>query len=572
MFKFFQKGQKLLTSPQNSVMSAAAVIMLMIVVSRILGLVRQRILAHFFVPTDLSLFFAAFRLPDLVFEVLVFGTFSSAFIPVFTRAIKDDEKKAWDTASYVVNIGILVFVVFGLLLGFGAPQMYGVLTPGFTAEDQAKIVSLTRVLFAAQGFFVVSYVLTGVLESLRRFLIPALAPLFYNLGIIVGTVFLSKQFGLNGPVYGVVLGAFAHFAIQLPLAYKMGFRFKNKILFTPEVRRIGKLALPRVIEVSFLQVSKMVELFFSSLISKAAYTYFTFGNSLQLLPVGIFGTSIAKAALPSLATYADDHENFKKVLFSALYDMAFFVIPISTLLIVLRVPIVRLVYGTDIFTWEATIQTGYVLSAFAIGVFFQSAAALLARSFYALHDTRTPVVISILSIILIVIFDYVFVSVFKTGVWGLALSFTIGSFIQSGSLFVMINKRVKNGKLTTALIPIGKSVFSAFVSGSIMFILLKFFDRYAWIKRLSFLGKIEIARNLPFEKFVLDTRYTINLIILTFFVSLVGLLSYIVISMFLKSQQVWNFFELVKRILRKNISPIPKEQEPVSSTPTDATS
>ncbi|KKQ86301.1 MAG: hypothetical protein UT10_C0030G0001, partial [Candidatus Woesebacteria bacterium GW2011_GWB1_38_8b] len=289
MFKFFQKGQKLLTSPQNSVMSAAAVIMLMIVVSRILGLVRQRILAHFFVPTDLSLFFAAFRLPDLVFEVLVFGTFSSAFIPVFTRAIKDDEKKAWDTASYVVNIGILVFVVFGLLLGFGAPQMYGVLTPGFTAEDQAKIVSLTRVLFAAQGFFVVSYVLTGVLESLRRFLIPALAPLFYNLGIIVGTVFLSKQFGLNGPVYGVVLGAFAHFAIQLPLAYKMGFRFKNKILFTPEVRRIGKLALPRVIEVSFLQVSKMVELFFSSLISKAAYTYFTFGNSLQLLPVGIFG-------------------------------------------------------------------------------------------------------------------------------------------------------------------------------------------------------------------------------------------------------------------------------------------
>ena len=154
----------------------------------------------------------------------------------------------------------------------------------------------------------------------------------------------------------------------------------------------------------------------------------------------------------------------------------------------------------------------------------------------------------------------------------MALSFTIGSFIQSGSLFVMINKRVKNGKLTTALIPIGKSVFSAFVSGSIMFMLLEFFDRYAWIKRLSFLGKIEIARNLPFEKFVLDTRYTINLIILTFFVSLVGLLSYIVISMFLKSQQVWNFFELVKRILRKNISPIPKEQEPVSSTPTDATS
>lgn len=569
MFRLFQKGKNFLVSPQNSVMSAATVIMFMIICSRILGLVRQRVLVHFFAPQDLSLFFAAFRLPDLVFEVLVFGTFSSAFIPVFAKTVKEDYRKAWNIASYIVNIGILIFLFFGLVFGFGAGSMYGILAPGYSLEEQKAIVSLTRILFLAQGFFVISYVLTGILESLRRFLIPALAPLFYNLGIIIGTVIFSPIYGLNGPVYGVVLGAFLHFIIQLPLAYKLGFRFGRKIELSPEVRRIGRLALPRMIEVLFLQISKMAELFFSSVISKASYTYFTFGNTLQLLPVGIFGTSIAKAALPSLSGYADDREKFRKVLFGALYDMAFFVIPISTLLIVLRTPIVRLAYGSDIFTWEATVQTGYVLSAFAVGIFFQSAAALLARSFYALHDTKTPVVVSVVSIITIIVLDYLFVGVLGTDVWGLALSFTIGSFVQSATLFILINRRVKNGNLFLAVTPILKCVFSAFWSGVIMYAFLKFFDRYSWVKNLSVLTKIDASRGIAFEKFVLDTRYTANLLVLTILVALVGVISYILIAISVRSQQVWNFIELTRRILQRDISPIPKEEEPVAPPPSD---
>lgn len=569
MFHFLKKGKDFLTSPQNSVMSAATLIMFMIVISRILGLVRQRVLANYFIPGDLSLFFAAFRLPDLVFEVLVFGTFSSAFIPVFTKAVKEDQAKAWETASFVVNIGILIFIILGLLLGVSAQSMYGIIAPGFNNSDQQTIVSLTRLLFAAQGFFIVSYVLTGVLESLRRFLIPALAPLFYNLGIILGTILFSERFGLMGPVYGVIIGAFCHFIIQLPTAYKLGFRFRKKILFTPEVKRIGKLALPRVIEVSFQQINEMVELFFSSLISKAAYTYFTFGNSLQLLPVGIFGTSIAKAALPSLSSYSDDLEKFKKVLFNALYDMAFFVIPVSTLMIVLRVPIVRLIYGTSIFTWEATVQTGFVLSGFSIGVFFQSASALLARSFYALHNTKTPVIVSILCNLLMIVFDFIFIGIYKTQVWGLAVAFTIGSFFQCITLFYLINKRVRNGNPMEALLPILKSVAAASISGFAMYVLLKFFDRYSWLKSLGFLTRLDIARNLPFEKFVLDTRYTANLIILTFSVSLIGIAIYLITCMILKSDQVWNFIDMMKRILKKNVSPIPKESEPVTPNPTD---
>src|SRR3990167_1096608 len=196
MNKIIKKGKQIFFSPQSSVISAATTIMLMIVASRILGLVRQRVLAHFFVPEDLSLFFAAFRLPDLIFEVLVFGAFSSAFIPVFTGLLKKGKKEAWLVAATIVNLGILAFLVVSVILVFFSPHLYGILAPGFTNGQQETIVSLTRVLFVAQGFFIVSYVLTAVLESSRRFLVPAIAPLFYNLGIIAGTYLFAPKLGL----------------------------------------------------------------------------------------------------------------------------------------------------------------------------------------------------------------------------------------------------------------------------------------------------------------------------------------------------------------------------------------
>ena len=287
--KILDKGRNILVKPQDSVLSAATIIMVMIILSRILGLFRLRILAHFFTDSEMSLFFAAFRLPDLIFEVLVFGTFASAFIPVFTKSLKRGNSHAWDIASTVVNIGLLVFAVFALILGFGAEHLYSIFAPGYEVADQQKVAELARVLFAAQGFFVISYVLTGVLESLRRFLVPALAPLFYNLGIILGTVFLARDMHLMAPVIGVVVGAFAHFAIQLPLAMKLGFRFKLKLDINEDVKKIGKLAAPRFIETTFMQLTRMTELFFASLISAPAYTYYTFANTLQLLPVGLFG-------------------------------------------------------------------------------------------------------------------------------------------------------------------------------------------------------------------------------------------------------------------------------------------
>lgn len=560
--------KKLFLAQQTSIFSAATVIMLMVVASRVLGLVRQRTLAYFFTPGDLALFFAAFRLPDLVFEVLVFGTFSSAFIPVFTNALKKGKKEAWQIASTVTNLGLLVFIPVAVIVIFFADRLYGFLAPGFGPDHQDQIVLLSRILFAAQGFFVISYVLTAVLESSRRFLIPAIAPLFYNLGIIFGTLFFAKPLGLLGPVIGVVIGAASHFLIQLPLAHRLGFRFSQKITIDSGVKKIGKLALPRIIEVSFLQVAKTVELFLASLISTASYTYFTFGNSLQLLPVGIFGTSVAKAALPTLARQTESPDEFRKTLFNALYQVSFLILPIAAILVVLRIPLVRLVFGTDIFSWEATVQTGMVVSAFGFGVVFQAMAALLARGFYALHDTKTPVAISISTIILNVLLDFILIKGFGFPAWGLAAAFSAASFIQVVCLFIFMTKRLSLRPNLALLLPFVKSVFASIISGAVMFFILKFFDRSVWVKRLSFLGKLD-GKNIPFEKFVLDTRFTGNLLILTFFVIAIGGVVYYFMSVLLRSKELDYFIGLVRRMMVvRKVAPVPaKEEEPV--TPLD---
>jgi len=566
MNDLISKGRKILASPQTTVLSAATIIMFMVVASRILGLVRQRVLASFFTPEELSLFFAAFRLPDLIFEILVFGTFSAAFIPVFTGLIKKERKEAWRVASTVVNVGLLVFLVLAAFLAIFSPHLYGVLAPGFTNGQQETIVSLTRILFAAQGFFVVSYVLTAVLESSRRFLIPAIAPLFYNLGIIFGTLFLAPKLHLMAPVLGVIIGAALHFLVQLPLSLKLGFRFRLGISIDENVKKIGRLAAPRLIEVSVIQVMKTAELFLASLISTASYTYFTLGNTIQLLPVGLFGTSVAKASLPTLSRQAGQVSVFRKTLFDALYQMTFLILPVSAALIVLRIPIVRLIFGTDIFGWEATVQTGMVVSAFAVGVIFQAAASLLSRAFYAMHDTKTPVIISISSLTVNIVLAFVFVRMLQLPAWSLALAYSIGVFLQGTLLFVMINNRLKNGSVLKLLSPLFKSTFASIVSGSVMYFMLKFFDRWVWIKRPP--------TNIPFEKFVLDTRYTANLLALTVLAILVGAAVYFLVSYLLKSRELYNFIGLIRRLfISKKVGSVPlKETEIVSGPPTDSTS
>ncbi len=562
------RSKKIINSQQNTVLSAATLIMIMIAASMVLGLIRQRVLASYFDPNSLSLFFAAFRLPDAIFQVLVFGTFSSAFIPVFTKTLKEGEAKAWQLAGKVVSIGLAIFIFAVAVIGVFAPQIYSIIAPGFGLAENAKIAFLARILFAAQGFFVVSYVLTGVLESLRRFLIPALAPIFYNLGIILGTVILTPYIGLTAPAVGVVIGAFAHFIIQYPLSRKLGFRFTWDFKPDDGVKRIGRLALPRVIDLTFDQIGKSTELFLSSIISQASYTYYTFANSLQLLPVTLFGTSLAKAVLPMLSSADGDKKEFRRILLSAIYQAMFFTLPMAAALIALRIPVVRLIYGTKIFDWNSTVQTGTVLSVFAVSVVFQTLMSILVRSFFALHDTKTPVKVSFVGLIILVVGDFVLVKGFHLDVWALAASFALSTLIESVVLIALINKRIGEIVNLRFITHTLKIFVATAISGSAMYFMLKIFDKSVWVKRLSFLGGIDATSTFPFEKFVLDTRYTGNVIILTMVTFLVGIVIYTLLALLFKVDEARYFLNLTKGILLKRMLPaLPaKEEEPITST------
>lgn len=548
--KIITVGKKFFTDPQESVFSAATIIMILLVVSRILGLIRNTTLLSLFNANDVSLFFSAFRLPDTIFEVLVFGTFSSAFIPVFSKMIKKDKKEAWDIASIVVNIGVIVFALFAVVVGVFAKEIYEIVAPGYSESQRETIVQITRILLVGQIFFVASYVLTGVLESLKRFLVPALAPICYNLGIILGTVFLSESAGLLAPAYGALLGAVFHFLIQLPLAIHLGFRFKTTLTPDVHVKRIGKLAFPRLIETSFLQISKMAELFLSSLTSTASYGYYYLGNSLQAVPVGLFGLSIAKASLPTLSEQADNLPEFSKTLWKVINRTVFLTIPASAMLIVLRVPIVRLVYGRELFDWASTVETSMVVSAFGAGIVFQCIVALLSRSFYALHDTKTPVIVSVVAIFFITILDFILIQGLSMPIWGLAAAYSAGVGMQTIALFYLINRRLGTS-IAQHVFSLSKIVIAAFISGFSMYFLLKAFDRSVWVKNIPLLGALRFPQNLPFESFVLDTRYVFNLFVLTCIVALVGLFIYIFCSLLLKIPELTYFVSTLKRVFVK---------------------
>jgi putative peptidoglycan lipid II flippase len=559
MFKKVWRSFNFLNSEQGSIFSAAFVVMVMIAVSRVLGLVRNRVLAHFFSAETLSVYFAAFRLPEVVFEILIFGALSSAFIPTFTSYLsRREHQEAWYITSVSINIALALFLLTAIPFWIFSRPLYQIVAPGFNSSQVEVVARLARILFLSQGFFILSYFLTAVLESFKRFLVPAIAPLFYNLGIILGTIIGANRWGIYAPTIGAVFGAFFHFLVQIPLAVRLGFRPRLKLdFFHPGVRKIGRLALPRVIELTFLQITKATELFFASLVSAAAYTYFTFANSLQLLLVGLFGVSVAKASLPTFSyqTANGDLSQFKKTFISLFNKIIFLTMPGAVFLAVLRIPLVRLIFGAARFTWESTVQTGLALSAFCLSIFAQALIYLLTRAFWAFQETKTPVKISLSTIFLNIFLGAVFILGFQLPIWSLALSFSLSTLVQMVLLLSFLIPKFKEFELKKILLPFGKITFASLIAGSLMFVFLKILDRSVWDKRLSFLKWFGLKLPVSFNYFVLDTRYTSNLIFLTAIVSLIGLLTYLALVKILKVEELKLFSHFFRRFKksRRNI-------------------
>jgi len=554
----FRKVRDFLFSRQVDILSAAVVLAVASLTSMVLGLVRDRVMTQFFGGNEIAVYFAAFRLPDTLFEILVIGSLSSAFIPTFISYIsRHKEKEAWRVTGIAINLALSAFILLAGLVFIFAGRLSEIIAPGFSPEEIALMTQLTRILLLAQGFFVVSIFMTGVLRSFQRFLVPALAPIFYNLSIILAMVFFTGSLGIYAPVFGAVFGAAAHFLVQLPLAISLGFRPNLSFdLSHPGVRRIAKLATPRVVELGFAQLLKFSDLFFASLINTASYAYLTFATHLELVPVSLFGISLADAALPSLAYKAKDKGAFQQLFFATFRQIIFLVLPVAVVFIILRIPLVRLAFGAAKFDWDSTVLTAYTLSLFAIGIIGQALAFYFVRAFYALQDTLTPVIVGVIDILFDIALSAYFIIVLKFPIWGLGLSSAIASLLQAAVLAVILIRR-RGLPFLNFLIPSLKIVFASLASGSVMYFIMKILDRSAWDRRLSFLGNFVLPEE--YSKFVLDTRYTKNLIFLTVLVMLIGALVYLAVCRLLKVQEISILSKVWKRLPQLGRARIPPQ-------------
>jgi putative peptidoglycan lipid II flippase len=524
----------LIAKKQTSVGSAAMILVSMVFASRVLGLIRDRLLSARFGPDELGVYFAAFRLPNLIFELLVTGALTSAFIPVFTKYLtQEKEREGWDMASTLINISILLLIVISLPILIWTEQFSRLLAPGFSPEQISLMATFTRIMVISQVFpLLVGNFFTGILQSYHLFFVPAIAPVVYNVGIIIGVVLLSPMFGLYAPVIGVGVGAILFMLIQIPILIRIGYRHKLSLnRHNKGVKEVGRLIGPRAFGLAVSQIDTTVDLMLSTLLGARMVTIFNFAQHLQQLPVGLFGASVAQAALPTLAAASlkDDKNQFKEAIISATHQILFFVLPASVFFIVLRIPIVRLVFGASRFDWEATVLTGMTLSMFSISLFAQSLVHVLARGFYALSDTRTPVIISIISITINTIASIIFIQVLHLQVWSLGLSTSIASIVNAVLLFIMLDKRIGSFSKRLLLIPPLKMVVASILAGFAIFLPLKLFDQL-----------------------VFDTTRTFGLVMLTGISGGLGLGVYVAISWLFNIGEVHAFLALMRRVRKSN--------------------
>lgn len=461
--------RKLLHSSTNSITRAALILGAASFLSRIIGLLRDRIFAHLFGAGDiLDAYYAAFRIPDLVYNLLIVGALSAGFIPVFIKTLEKSKKKAWRVTNSLMTILGISLIVICLFLMFITPQLMQLVVPGFSGEKFELTVMLTRIMFLSPILLGLSSIASGVLQSFKCFLIYSLTPIFYNFGIILGALILVPMMGPVGLAYGVVLGALFHLCIQLPALWHQGFR--PKLIWDTgmkEVREIGRLMIPRTLGLAASQINLVVITVIASTFAAGSLTVFNFANNLQYFPIGIIGYSFAIAAFPTLsALYAKGKQKaMVDHILSTVRQIFFLMVPVTVLFLLLRAQIVRVVYGTGQFDWAATILTGDMLAFFSLSLFAQAIIPLLIRGFFALHDTWTPFVIAVVSALLNIIFSLTLPSMFAPGqqILGLAAAFSLAQIIQLAILWITLRTKIGSlrehtllpfvMKLTIAMLP-----------------------------------------------------------------------------------------------------------------------
>ena len=460
---------KYLSSKINSVAAAAFLVATSSFISRLLGVVRDRILAgQFGAGQELDIYYAAFRIPDFLFNLIVLGALSAGFIPVISRMIRtkggSDNASIWRVSSNVMNILSLLLIILSLIGAVFAEPLIRLITPGFSPEAITQTAQLTRIMFISPFLLGISGVVGGMLQAYKRFFSYSMAPIFYNLGIIFGVLWLAPRFGLIGLAWGVAIGALFHLLIQLPALFSLGFRYRSVLSWKDgDTREVARMTGPRVMSLAVSQINIFIITFLASKLESGSLTVFNLANNIQSFPVGIFGISFAIAAFPSFSEVYDDDIELGKRFFSIARQILFFVIPVTVIFITLRAQIVRVVFGTGDFDWNDTILTMNTLGFFSLSLFAQALIPLLSRVFYAKHDSRTPLYIGLACVLLNLPLSYYLSGRF--GVSGLALAFSLVSIANFILLWLVLYGRSDAFRPDRIIIPAFKFSLAAIATG-----------------------------------------------------------------------------------------------------------
>ncbi len=438
----FIKGEKI----SESITRSAVLIATMGLASRGLGLVRDRILATQFGAGDvLDAYYTAFKIPDLIYNLLILGALSAAFIPIFAGLISKNSKskEAWRLVNIMLSVGIVAVAIISFVMFIFSRGIVDLIAFGYDDSKKELVLEMTRIMLLGPILLGMSGIIGGVLNSFKKFFFYSLSPIFYNLGIIIGAVFLTKHFGPRGLAFGVVLGSLLHLLIQVPEAYRCGLRFKFDFDWRNRYfKKVVTLMIPRTIGIATSQINLVIVVVLASTLASGSLAIFNFANNLQSVPLGLFGISFAIASFPVLSRLwaRGDKNKFVLELTDTLRKIIFFIIPLSALMYTLRAQIVRVVLGAGAFNWEDTELTFTALGIFLFSLWAQSLIPLLARAFYAMHNTKIPFIVGVLSELLNISLAVLLIRSY--GVLGLVTAFSISASFNALFLYFWLRKKV----------------------------------------------------------------------------------------------------------------------------------
>ena len=549
-------------------------VMFILFLTKILGFWKLRIFAQLFGAShELDIFWAAFTIPDIIFMVLVAGSINAAIIPILSDVLYDKGKESFNKLFQqltVIFFGISFFVLLTVLLF--TPQItiwivsneyaQNIFNMSFriSADDYDLFIRLFRIGLLSPLFLSVSGFVTAYLQVRKQFFITSLAPLFYNVSMVVGTYLLVSYttLGVEGIAISAVIGSVIHLLVQIPLLLKYYREDSSKVIDIKgiskelNVLRAFKLALPRMLGVLGEQFNTVVNTFISFTLAAGTLSAYRFAHSLHLFPINIIGSAIAQVALPDLARYCckNEDDKFKKVFNDSIQLSLYLVFPIVAIMFVLRLPIVRLIYGTGAFDWNDTITTSWTLALLPISIIGQTVVQIVLRAFYALKDTWMPLIAITIGIVINLFGAYLFTNFFShyydwrpilEQVWiqvaqanGDVVLFVIKSFF--GDLFKWMTTRGDSELAVGGLaLSLSCSYFVQMILASLLLnrkrkviswnetlypTLLKVLNTLIMI-----LGMYFVFRLFDFQ---LDTSRTVYVIVLTVLTTAYGCISYLV--------------------------------------------